>query len=154
MILTLRVGFQIKKFCYVLAIHDFPVYDHLSGCRTASKYGCPMCSEGTDLVWQSYGRKFAYMGHRKFQPTNHPFRGEKSQFNGNEEHWKHPTCLIGSKVLLKEEIIHRNFKKAENKKRKRREEENEMIAWSKRSIFFDLPYWKVHLTLTPYVKMH
>lgn len=91
------------------------------------------------------------MGHRKFLPTNHPFRIQKSQFNGNEENGKHPRRLIGPEVLLKMETINSNFGKAENKKRKRHQEDNEMIAWSKRSIFFDLPYWKVRLTSTPYV---
>eukprot|EP00268_Persea_americana_P046591 TRINITY_DN4806_c0_g1_i1.p2 TRINITY_DN4806_c0_g1~~TRINITY_DN4806_c0_g1_i1.p2 ORF type:complete len:158 (+),score=13.44 TRINITY_DN4806_c0_g1_i1:45-518(+) len=141
------------KAILLWAIHDFPAYGHLSGCRTAGKYGCPVCSEGTDSVWLKYGRKFAYMGHRKFLPIDHPFRSQKSQFNGKEENGKPPRRLTSSEVLLKMETIDSNFGKAENKKRKRRQEENEMIAWSKRSIFFDLPYWKVRLTLTPYVKI-
>ena len=47
------------------AIHDFPAYGHLSGCKTGGKYACPICSEETDSVWLEHGKKFAYMGHRR-----------------------------------------------------------------------------------------
>ena len=73
-------------------------------------------------------QKFAYMGHRKWLPTTHPFRSQKSQFNGNEENEKHPKRLSGSEVLRKMEAIHTTFGKAVGKKRKRCANENESIA--------------------------
>lgn len=107
-----------------------------------------MCSEGTDSVRLKYGRKYAYMGHRKFLINmKHPFRSQKSQFNGKEEHGKHPKRLSGSEVLRKMETIQTHFGKVMLKKRKRSAEENENTAWKKRSIFFDLLYWKVRYNI-------
>ena len=85
------------KAILLRAIHDFPAYGHLSGCRTAGKYACPVCGEGTDSVRLKYGKKFAYMGHRKhLKDMKHTFRSQKSQFNGKEEYEKPPKHLSGS----------------------------------------------------------
>ena len=133
------------KAILLWAIHDFPAYGHLSGCRTAGKLGCPVCGEGTNSLWLNHGKKCAYMEHRRFLPNlRHPFRSQKSQFNGHEENKRHPRRLSGSEVLNKMEAIQTNFGKS--KKRKRSTDECDSTAWSKRSILFYLPYWKVCLT--------
>lgn len=38
------------KAILLWAINDFSAYGHLSGCRTAGKFGCPVCSEGTESI--------------------------------------------------------------------------------------------------------
>ncbi|XXG53947.1 hypothetical protein AAC387_Pa03g1955 [Persea americana] len=59
-----------------------------------------LCGEGTDSVRLKYGKKFAYMGHRKhLKDMKHPFRSQKSQFNGKEEYEKPPKRLSGSEDL-------------------------------------------------------
>ena len=85
------------------------------------------------------------MGHRKWlQDMGHPFRSQKSQFDGSEEHEKNPKRMNGSELLRKMETIHTKFgKESSNKRKRKRREVNENTPWSKRSILFDLPYWKV-----------
>ena len=108
------------KAILLWAMYDFPAYGHLSGCRIAGKYGCPVCGEGTNSVRLKYGRKYTYMGHKKFLINmKHPFKSQKSQFNGKEEHGKHPKCLSDSEVLGKIETIQTHFGKVMLKKRKR-----------------------------------
>eukprot|EP00268_Persea_americana_P046601 TRINITY_DN4806_c0_g2_i1.p2 TRINITY_DN4806_c0_g2~~TRINITY_DN4806_c0_g2_i1.p2 ORF type:complete len:137 (+),score=13.72 TRINITY_DN4806_c0_g2_i1:94-504(+) len=135
------------KATLLWAIHDFPAYGHLSGCKTAGKYVCPVCSEGTNSLWLNNGNKFCYMGHRKWlQDMGHLFRIQKSQFDGIEEHEKNHKHMNGSELLRKMETIHTKFgKEPGNKRNKKRPEVNENTPWSKRSILFDLPYWKVLL---------
>ena len=111
-----------------------------------------MCSESTYSVWLKQGQKFAYMGHRKWLPMTHPFRSQKSQFNGNEENGNHPKHLSGYEVLRKMETIHTKFGKVIGKKRKRCANENESTAWSKRSVLFDLSYWKVRYNMVFNIK--
>ncbi|CAH9128299.1 unnamed protein product [Cuscuta epithymum] len=135
-----KTNFTMKAML-MWCIHDFPAYAHLSGCRTAGRYGCPVCGEGTDATWLKHGKKFAYLGHRRFLPESHPFRSQKTQFNGNEEHRKAPKRLTGSDILRKMETIHTEFGKVTGQKRKRATKVNSEC--SKRSIFFNLPYWKV-----------
>ncbi|XP_026436529.1 uncharacterized protein LOC113334514 isoform X1 [Papaver somniferum] len=50
------------KVLLMWCMHDFPAYAHVSGCRTAGEYVCPVCSEQIDSQWLKYGRKFVYMG--------------------------------------------------------------------------------------------
>lgn len=83
------------------------------------------------------------MGHKRFLSSmTHPFRIQKQQFNGKEEHGIHPRRLSGSEVLAKMETIQMKLEKAAGKKRKRCAYENDSTAWVK-SILFDLLYWKV-----------
>ena len=134
------------KAILLWVIHDFPAYGHLSGCRTAGRYACPVCGEETDSQWLKHGKKCIYMEHRRFLPNSrHPFRSQKSQFNGKEEHRQPPRRLSGSELLSKMENTQTNFGKS--KKRKRHADELNSTPWTKRSIFFDLPYWKVRFTL-------
>lgn len=128
-------------------IHDFPAYGHVSGCRTAGKFACPVCGEGVHSVWLTFGKKFAYMGCRRFlTDANHLFRTQKSQFNGKEEHGKPPRRLRGSEVLSKMNKIQTVFGNNISNKRKRSPTEP-ITPWSKKSIFFNLEYWEVNFVL-------
>ena len=50
------------------------------------------------------------------------------------------------------ETIHTKFGKVVGKKRKRCANENESTAWSKRSVLFDFPYWKVRYNMVLNIK--
>lgn len=82
------------------------------------------------------------MGTRRFLLSTHPFKNQISQFNVNKEHRKHPKRLSGFEVLSRMETIETKIGKV-GKKRKWGAEERDSTAWSKRSIFFNLSYWKV-----------
>ncbi|KAL3527655.1 hypothetical protein ACH5RR_012311 [Cinchona calisaya] len=55
-------------------ISDFPGYVILSGWSAKGKFACPMCHQHTHSKWLKHGRKYCYMGHRKFSELNHPFQ--------------------------------------------------------------------------------
>lgn len=84
------------------------------------------------------------MGHiRLLSSMEHSFSNKKSQFNENDEHEKQLKHLCGSEVLAKIETIQTKYEKVGGKKRRRCWDNNDYTTWSKRSILFDLPYWKV-----------
>ncbi|XP_042962406.1 uncharacterized protein LOC122296669 [Carya illinoinensis] len=119
-------------------INDFPAYGNLSGWSTKGKMACPSCKEETDSMWLTYSRKYCYMGHRRFLPPGHIWRKKKTIFNGSAEHRDPPTIYSGEDVLIQlQNIPDANFGKS-IKKRKRTTEE---FNWTKKSIFFQLPYW-------------
>lgn len=89
------------KAILLWAIHDFPAYGHLSGCKTVGKYACPICNEGTESQWLKHGCKTVYMGHRRFLPSIHPFRNQKRQFNGKAEGNDAPRRLTGIELFEK-----------------------------------------------------
>ena len=66
-------------------IHNFLAYGNISGWPVKEKIACPIGREDTCSLWLKNGRKFSYMGHRRFLAFNNPFRMKKSWFNGNIE---------------------------------------------------------------------
>ncbi|KAH7862248.1 hypothetical protein Vadar_002030 [Vaccinium darrowii] len=121
-------------------INDFPAYGMLSGWSTKGKLACPICNKDTCSLTLKHGQKQCYMGHRRYLDHNHVWRRSK-KFDGKQEYRSKPKILSGEDILR--QLIHVSnviFGKAPNKrKRKRREQE---LNWTKKSIFFELPYWR------------
>ncbi|XP_019175589.1 PREDICTED: uncharacterized protein LOC109170907 [Ipomoea nil] len=118
-------------------INDFPAYGNLSGWSTKGYMACPNCND--DACSQRLRSKLGFLGHRRFLPTNHAWRRSK-KFNGHVESRSAPLELSGEEVLKQlESVSDTPFGKHPNiRKRKRNPEE---LNWSKKSIFFKLPYW-------------
>ncbi|KAF5446854.1 hypothetical protein F2P56_032452 [Juglans regia] len=119
-------------------INDFPAYANLSGWSTKGKLACPTCNDETDSLWLVYGRKHCYMGHRRWLSAGHRWRSKKVDFNGNTDYRHQPIHLSGDAIMEQlKEVTDVQFGKT-TKKRKRTANE---LNWTKRSIFFELPYW-------------
>ena len=163
-----KTSFNLKALL-MWTINDFPAYGNLAGCRTKGKMACPLCVENTDAYWLKFSGKFAYMGHRRFLPPSHPYREKKSLFDGKIEKKGPPRIMTGRRILeeLKDFVNqwgkNKKLEEENDKKRKRGEKQvkkkrkrrvqssnNDNVEdivkkkWRKRSIFFDLPYWKVN----------
>jgi hypothetical protein len=123
-------------------INDFPAYAMLSGWSTKGKFACPYCHKDTEYLWLKFGSKHCYMGHRRFLPQNHRWRRSKGSFNNMTEMRAAPVPLTGDQVLQQFESFDTPKFGTASKKRKQREEDNRWHNWRKKSIFFQLPYWK------------
>ncbi|CAL9018215.1 unnamed protein product, partial [Prunus brigantina] len=104
-------------------INDFPAYGNLSGCVVKGYKACPICGDDTPSHRLKNGHKICYIGHRKWLPINHPYRRQRAAFNGKPEYGTPPEPLTG------EEVLHMV-------------EDGNRVCWKKKSIFFDLEYWK------------
>ncbi|CAL8167788.1 unnamed protein product [Prunus armeniaca] len=104
-------------------INDFPAYGNLSGCVVKGYKACPICGDHTPSHRLKNGHKICYIGHRKWLPINHPYRRQRAAFNGKPEYGTPPEPLTG------EEVLHMV-------------EDGDRVCWKKKSIFFDLEYWK------------
>ena len=76
-----------------------------------------------------------YIGHRRFLSANHPFLKLKKTFNGGEENEMALTPLSRLQVY---ECV-KDIQVVPDKTQKQAQQETYGI----RSIFFDLPYWRV-----------
>ncbi|XP_021991056.2 uncharacterized protein LOC118486217 [Helianthus annuus] len=115
-------------FC---TINDFPAYGNLSGYTTKGKKACPVCEADTSSVYLNNCRKMVYMGHRRFLPQGHSYRNNMTNFNGNTETGKAPKSFDAfSRVKNLDTVLG---------KRTRVDKDG---IWKKRSIFWDLPYWR------------
>ena len=116
-------------------INDFPAYGNLSGYIVKGHKACPICQEDTNFYQLQHGRKTVYLGHRRFLDRHHPYRRLKKNFNGLAETGAPPTILTGEQVYNEVERLDRSYGKGQNIVRMKN-------IWKKRSIFFDLPYWR------------
>ncbi|KAK9073298.1 hypothetical protein SSX86_007622 [Deinandra increscens subsp. villosa] len=75
--------FQLKA-SIISTISDFPGYANLSGWSTKGELACPVCGFDTNSKWLTHGRKWCYMCHRRWLPTDHSWRSDKRSFVGQE----------------------------------------------------------------------
>ena len=139
-----------QNFCMRVAIlwtiNDFIAYANLSGWSTKGQFVCPICNKDYLSYRLQNERKWCYMGHRRFLPTDHKFRRDKRSFDGNNEHRVAPKQLSAEEVLhqldgMKHIILGKASKNRVMEKRKIKHD-NLKHNWKKRSILFQLPYWK------------
>ncbi|KAH7839003.1 hypothetical protein Vadar_033603 [Vaccinium darrowii] len=107
-------------------INDFPAFANLSGWSTKGEYACPVCNKNTVSCWLKYGRKHAYMGHRRFLPNGHKFRKDKVSFDGKRELRDKPRLLSGTELLnqLDSEGILTQYRMEDLKEREERPNQN------------------------------
>ncbi|XP_060957897.1 uncharacterized protein LOC115712281 [Cannabis sativa] len=142
------------KAILLWTINDFPAFGNLSGYSVKGYKACPICEERTCSMYLKHSKKMCYMGHRRFLPKEHVFRTWKKAFDGKQEFGLPPPPLLGEQVLekLNKVQFHLGKRKANPKKRKGRREKSDVVAnepqgpWKKKSIFFELEYWK-HLLI-------
>jgi len=120
-------------FC---TINNSLTYGNLSGYSTKGHKARLICEEGTWHHQLQHGRKTIYLGHQRFLSTNHLYRKLKKSFNGCQENELAPMVLSGSQVYERVKDIRDVLWKMKNKG-------TSSNIWKKRSIFFDLPYWRV-----------
>ncbi|XP_075497779.1 uncharacterized protein LOC142535021 [Primulina tabacum] len=154
-----RRQFFTLKAILLWTINDFPAYGNLSGCTTHGYYACPVCKEDTCAKHLENGKKMSFVGHRRFLPRFHPYRRQMKEFDGMEEHGESSTPLSGVALFDKLSDIRCVFRKkisVKGKKRKNAKDNNLEDSkeekdfgltdfrkcWKKKSIFFNLPYWK------------
>ncbi|KAF7149717.1 hypothetical protein RHSIM_Rhsim02G0149700 [Rhododendron simsii] len=83
--------------------------------------------------------KLGYVGARRWLPKDHPWR-RSHLFDGKVDHQKRPMDLTGEQILQQmNKGTYKPFGKHPSNKRKRGDP---ILNWTKKSIFFELPYWE------------
>jgi hypothetical protein len=121
-------------------INDFPARSSLSGWSGQGYLACPTCS--ADTPSQHVRGKIAYVGHRKFLPTNHAWRKSKL-FDGKIEKKPIPKKKTNAEILRELDNLpsHLPGKHPLFGGKKRKRDSKVELNWSKRSIFYELEYW-------------
>ncbi|XP_068475068.1 uncharacterized protein [Phaseolus vulgaris] len=133
----------VMRACLMWKINDFPTYGMLSGWGTKGKLACPRCMEDTKAFTLPHGGKSSWFDcHRRFLPTDHPFRRSKRRFTKNRIELDGPPNFLNGEQLW--EFI-RDFPKVTDGPFDTLLGYEQYHNWTKRSIFWDLPYWKHNL---------
>ncbi|GJT72234.1 zinc finger, PHD-type containing protein [Tanacetum coccineum] len=119
---------------------DFPARSSLSGWSGQGYLACPTCNDETPST--RVNGKTAYVGHRRFLPMKHHWRNDKT-FNGKSDNRPKPKKLTSARIIqqladLPSRILgkHPSYGGV-----KRPRDPIVERNWSKRSIFYKLPYW-------------
>ena len=131
--------FQLQA-AIMWTINDFSAYGNLSGWNIHSCFACPCCNTETDSRRLKNGKKFCFMGHRRFLDITHKSRFDAKSFDGTIE--LRSTLIPPFGFAILDQL--KNIKFMYGKMHK------EVTGvkprtWKKKSIFFHLPYWQSHL---------
>ncbi|XP_061374183.1 uncharacterized protein LOC133316451 [Gastrolobium bilobum] len=133
-------------------ISDFPGLGNLSGWNTYTGKACPSCNLDSEPCRLYHSKKWCFMGHRRFLDQKHRFRLNKVRFNGKQDVRNPPRLLSGCEILEQVANINVTFGRAPevSGRRKRgrtsdRDAHGTTQQWKKKSIFFELPYWRHNL---------
>ncbi|XP_015169588.1 uncharacterized protein [Solanum tuberosum] len=89
------------------------------------------------------------MGHRRFLPLNHKWMNDKKSFDGTVERRLPPNTLSGDDILDQVADLDGLPLTNDQKKKVKVSHDSRVDNWNKKSIVFDLPYWKTLKELHP-----
>jgi hypothetical protein len=136
----------LMRAALMWTVNDFPTYGMLSGWSTHAKLACPYCMENNKAFTLAKGGKASFFDcHRRFLPLNHRYKKNiKDFFVGRVEK------DVASPRLSSEELhdvvseygdIVFGLQSGKQKFHGFGLTHN----WVKRSMFWELPYWKTNL---------
>ena len=115
----------------------------LSGWSTHGKLACPYCMDETNAFWLKFGKKHSWFDcHRWFLPPNHSFRRSKKSFRKDIVEKRDLPVVLDRESIWKFVQI---FPKVTELGTTRVAGFGSIHNWTKRSIFWDLAYWKDNL---------
>ncbi|CAM8929118.1 unnamed protein product [Rhodiola kirilowii] len=135
-----RQSFMLRA-ALMWTVSDFPAYVMLSGWSTQGKLGCPYCMADTKTFVLKNGRKVSYFGcHRRFLPENHPSRGDRRNFYRDRTDFDGPVQFRSGEAVL--DMVGDLKYIWEQRMTEVCDGFGVEHNWTKKSIFFVLPYWK------------
>jgi hypothetical protein len=125
----------------IWTVNDFPAYGLLSGQQVHGYKGCPLCGPETCAEHAQLLNKMIFLGARRYLDVDHRYRRAKGAFNNQEEWDGAPERPTGDEILQwgTERTEYLEGGGVENAG----DDPVKYHGVKRRSILFDLPYWKV-----------
>jgi hypothetical protein len=80
-------------------INDFSAYADLSGWPNKGEKACPYCMNSTKSRWLKHGKKYCFMGLKRYLSMDHPWRRNKRTFDSTQELERAPNVQSGDEIL-------------------------------------------------------
>jgi len=141
---SLQQNFQMRAVL-LWTISDFPAYGMLSGWSTHGRLSCYYCQDNTDAFQLKHGRTTCWFDcHRRFLPKDHPYRRANSLFKKNKKVFDDsPPELDGDYCLTQlQDFGAERTPDCGGNGHAPFDGVGEHHNWHKKSIFWELPYWK------------
>jgi hypothetical protein len=133
--------FDLHALLFV-TINDWPALSNLSGQTNKGYHACTHCLDDTESIYLDKCRKNVYLGHRRFLSTYHLLRKKGKHFKGEADHRKKPALRTGDAILDMVKDLQVIYGKGPGGQSVPNDAEGRAPMWKKKSIFWDLPYWK------------
>ncbi|KAL9357242.1 hypothetical protein Peur_050495 [Populus x canadensis] len=136
----------VMRAALMWTINDFPAYGMVSGWSTHGKLACPYCMENNKAFTLTNGGKASFFYcHRRFLPHNHRYRkNRKDFFVGRVENDVAPPRLSGEELF---DVVSEYGEIVFGLQSGKQKFPGFGLThnWVKRSIFWEIPYWKTNL---------
>ena len=123
-------------------VQDYPGYAYVLAQVNHGHNACVKCMDKTphlQLPKDPGSSKTMFQGTRKWLRMDHPWRKRGDLFNGKDELERAPRTRSGKEI---EELMN-NWDECPAPGKKRPRTKLLLGVWKARSVFWDLPYWKV-----------
>ncbi|XP_044974271.1 uncharacterized protein LOC123442328, partial [Hordeum vulgare subsp. vulgare] len=134
--------FDLRALLFV-TINDWPALSNLSGLSNKGYNACTHCLHETESVHLPNCKKNVYLGHRRFLPKIHPIRKKGKHYNGKADHRPKPAECTGAEVFDMVKDLKVIFGKGPGGQSVPKGADGHAAMWKKKSIFWELEYWKV-----------
>ena len=125
-----------------MTINDCLALSNLSGQTNKGYRACTHCLDKTKGSYLEKCKKVVYLGCRQFLPMNHPVRKTGKHFKGEADHRTKPRHRTGADVHDMVKDLKVVFGKGPGGQPVLNDADGRAPMWKKKSIFWDLPYWK------------
>ena len=136
--------FDLQALLFV-TINDWPALSNLSGQTNKGYNACTHYLDDTKSIYLDNCRKNVYPGHHQFLPKRHPARKKGKHFEGEADHRPKSTESTGADVFDMVKDLKVIFGMGPGGQSVPNDADGHAPMWKKKSIFWELPYWKVLL---------
>ena len=137
-------SFDLRALLFV-TINDWPALSNLSGQTNKGYNACTHCLDETESIYLEKSGKNVYLGHRRFLPPRNLARRRGKHFKGEADNRNKPLRRTSDQVFdmvkyLDQIVI---FGKGPGSQSVPKDADNHAPMWKKKSIFWELEYWKI-----------
>jgi hypothetical protein len=133
--------FDLQAMLFV-SINDWPALSNLTEQTNKGYHACTHCLDDTDSIYLDNYKKNVYLGHRRFLPRRHAVRKKGKHFKGEADDRKKTRHRTGDDILDMVKDLKVIFGKGPGGQSVPNDADGRAPMWKKKSIFWDLPYWK------------
>ncbi|XP_071683720.1 uncharacterized protein [Lolium perenne] len=134
--------FDLRALLFV-TINDWPALGNISGQSNKGYNACTHCLHELEGDYLKKCKKVMYLGHCRFLRTTHPVRKKGKHYNGEADHRRKPPHRDGVDIFGMVKDLDVIFGKGPGGRSVPNDDAGHAPMWKKKSIFWDLPYWKV-----------
>jgi hypothetical protein len=125
-----------------VTINDWPALSNISGQTNKEYKASTHCLQDTESIYLANCKKNVYISHHRFLSKIHIVRKKGKHFNGKADHRDKPKEHTGDDVFDMVKDIEVIFGKGPGGQSVPHDADGHAPMWKKKSIFWELEYWK------------